>query len=148
MSAVGARESVRRSEVAVGLVRVAPVPSSVGFVRSILRNDLAPLPEPVREDVALVVSELLGNALRYASSLDDGRLAVSWNTSEDGVEVSVTDGGGSTLPIPVEPALTDTGGRGLSIVANLAARWGVEHHEQQTTVWALVPSRTRYMANA
>jgi two-component sensor histidine kinase len=113
-----------------------------------LREDLAILPASVREDVALVASELLGNALRHGSPLADGRLAVSWGIGEYGVEVSVTDGGGPTLPVVIEPAPTATGGRGLSIVANVAARWGVERHGPETTVWAVVPVRVSSLARA
>ena len=123
----------------LGSVRVAPTPASVRSVRSALREDLAVLPEPVREDVALVATELLGNALRHASSLPDGRFAVDWGMGEFGVEIAVTDGGGSTTPAVLDPGPTETGGRGLSIVESVAARWGVEHSGTQTTVWAVVP---------
>ena len=41
-------------------LRVTPTPPSVGYVRAVLRDDLAVLPEPVREEVALVATELLG----------------------------------------------------------------------------------------
>jgi len=123
----------------LGSVRVAPTPASVGTVRSALREDLAVLPEPVREDVALVASELLGNAVRHAASLPDGQLAVDWGVGELGVEISVTDGGGSTLPAVRDAGPTSVSGRGLCIVESVAARWGVEHRGAQTTVWAVVP---------
>jgi anti-sigma regulatory factor (Ser/Thr protein kinase) len=118
------------------------------MVRSLLRTDLARLPEAVREDVALVASELLGNALRHAGSLPDGRLAVEWGVGELGVEISVTDGGSATTPEVVTTAPTSTGGRGLSIVESVTARWGVEHHGVQTTVWAVVPMSTPRLATA
>lgn len=123
----------------MGSVRVAPTPASVRSVRCALREDLAVLPEPVREDVALVASELLGNALRHASSLPDGQLAVAWGMGELGVEIAVTDGGGATTPGVLDAGPDETGGRGLSIVESVAARWGVEQHGTQTTVWAVVP---------
>jgi anti-sigma regulatory factor (Ser/Thr protein kinase) len=120
----------------------------VGTVRSALRKDLAVLPEPVREDVALVASELLGNAVRYAASLPDGQLAVDWGVGELGVEISVTDGGGVTTPAILDAALTSTGGRGLTIVESVAARWGVEHRGAQTTVWAVVPMNAHRLTPA
>lgn len=123
----------------MGSVRVAPTAASVGSVRSALREDLAVLPEPVREDVALVATELLGNALRHASSLPDGQFAVDWGLGELGVEIAVTDGGGATTPGVLDAGPDATGGRGLTIVESVAARWGVEHHGAQTTVWAVVP---------
>jgi anti-sigma regulatory factor (Ser/Thr protein kinase) len=120
-----------------------PTAASVGYVRAVLRDDLAVLPEPVREEVALIASELLGNAVLHARALDDGQLAVAWGVGEHGVEIAVTDGGSPTQPRIGEPASTDTGGRGLSIVATLAARWGVEQHDSSTTVWAVVPLTDR-----
>lgn len=132
----------------MGFVRVTPTPATVGAVRSVLRDDLAALPESVREDVALVASELLGNALRHGSSLADGRLAVAWGVSSLGVEIAVTDGGGDTFPLVGEAQPTEVGGRGLSIVASVAARWGVERHGRQTTVWAVIPVRTPHLARA
>jgi serine/threonine-protein kinase RsbW len=123
----------------VSSLRVAPTPASAGYVRAVLRDDLAVLPEPVREEVALIATELLGNAVLHARALDDGQLTIAWGVGEHGVEISVTDGGSPTEPMIAEAASTDTSGRGLSIVATLAARWGVEQHNSSTTVWAVVP---------
>jgi serine/threonine-protein kinase RsbW len=123
----------------VSSVRLAATAASVGHLREILRDDLAVLPEPVREEVALVATELLGNSVRHARALDDGQLAVAWGVGEYGVEISVTDGGGATAPTARDAAPTETRGRGLSIVATLAAQWGVEQQGDVTTVWAVVP---------
>ena len=123
-------------------------PASVADVRSTLRHDLAILPESVREDAALVVSELLGNAMRHASSFPDGRLIVSWGVGDAGVEISVTDGCGPTMPAVGEPDLAGVGGRGLSIVASVAATWGVERCGRETTVWAVVPLHSARFAPA
>jgi serine/threonine-protein kinase RsbW len=131
----------------VGSVRATATPSSVGAVRSELRHDLAVLPAPVREDAELVLTELLGNAMRHGRSLRDGGLAVSWAVGEVGVEIAVTDGGGPTLPIVVDAGPTEIGGRGLSIVSMLAASWGVDRHDAETTVWAVVPVRARSLSH-
>jgi len=118
-------------------------PASVGYVRAVLRDDLAVLPEPVREEVALIATELLGNAVLHARALDDGQLSIAWGVGEYGVEIAVTDGGAPTHPTVAEPGSEDTSGRGLSIVATLAARWGVEQHDSSTTVWAVIPLTER-----
>jgi serine/threonine-protein kinase RsbW len=123
----------------VSSVRVASTPASVGYVRAVLRHDLAVLPEPVREEVALVATELLGNAVRHAHALEDGLLAIDWGVGEHGVEIAVTDGGGPTTPVACDVGPTETQGRGLSIVQGLASRWGVERNGALTTVWAIVP---------
>jgi anti-sigma regulatory factor (Ser/Thr protein kinase) len=125
---------------------VAATPASVGVVRSELRHDLAVLPAPVREDAELVLTELLGNAMRHGRALGDGALAVSWVVGEIGVEIAVTDGGGPTLPVVIDAAPTQIGGRGLSIVSMLAASWGVDRHDAETTVWAIVPVPARSLS--
>jgi serine/threonine-protein kinase RsbW len=127
----------------VSSLRVAPTPASVGYVRAVLRDDLAILPEPVREEVALIATELLGNAVLHARALEDGQLSIAWGVGEHGVEIAVTDGGATTQHAVAERGSSDTSGRGLSIVATLAARWGVEQHESSTTVWAVVPLTDR-----
>lgn len=124
-------------------VRIAANAASVGHLRAVIRDDLAVLSEPVREEVALVATELFGNAVRHARALDDGQLAVAWGIGEYGVEIAVTDGGGLTSPAVHDPGPTETSGRGLSIVAMLAARWGVEQRGSLTTVWAVVPFADR-----
>jgi serine/threonine-protein kinase RsbW len=120
-------------------VRVAATPASVQVVRDALRDDLAVLPEPVREEVALVATELLGNAVRHARALNDGKMAVEWGVGEYGVEIAVTDGGSATVPEVRDAEPTEARGRGLAIVATLATRWGVERTNAETTVWAVVP---------
>lgn len=130
----------------MGSVRVTATPASVGAVRSELRRDLAVLPAPVREDAELVLTELLGNAMRHGRALRDGSLAVSWVVGEIGVEIAVTDGSGPTLPVVIDAAPTQIGGRGLSIVSTLAASWGVDRRDAETTVWAIVPVPTRSLS--
>lgn len=122
-------------------IRVPAVASGAAALRSAIRSDLAVLPPDVVEDAALIGTELLGNALRHARSLDDGTFTVSWGVGDVGLEIAVTDGGGTSTPHVATAGPTATSGRGLSIVEQLAADWGVEHHGRQTTVWAIVPLR-------
>jgi len=91
----------------------------------------------VVDEVGLVVSELLGNAVRHASPLPDGRLRVRWQVKAGVVELDVTDGGAST-PLA-------TSGRGLRIVRSLAHEWGVSDDVEGRTVWVTLggPSRRR-----
>lgn len=89
-------------------------------------------------DAVLVLSELVGNALRHARPLPAGALRVTWRRRPHQVEVSVTDGGGPTEPRPLELPASALGGRGLAIVDDLSARWGVRRGDRTTTVYAVL----------
>ena len=115
-------------------------PSSVGVARRHLASDLieAGVLASAVTDAALVISELLSNALQHAGPLPGSSIRVAWDLEDDNVRVSVSDGGGSTQPELGEPSPTTTGGRGLRIVARLSRRWGTLCDDQGTTVWAEV----------
>ena len=116
--------------------------SSVSVARRRLVSDLiaAGVYDPAICDVALVISELLSNALRHAGPLPGSKIRVAWRIDADGVRVSVSDGGGPTVPELGEPTQAATGGRGLRIVEKLSRRWGTSADEDGTTVWAEVPA--------
>ena len=117
--------------------------ASVGVARRRLVSDLirAGVYDPAVCDVALVISELLSNALRHAEPLPGSKIRVAWRIDPGSIQVSVSDGGGPTKPELGEPAQGATGGRGLRIVERLSSRWGTSTGEDGTTVWAEVPAR-------
>ena len=117
--------------------------SSVGVARRRLVSDLmtAGIYDSAVCDVALVISELLSNALRHAAPLPGSEIRVAWRIDEESVQVSVSDGGGMTVPELGEPTPGATGGRGLRIVEKLSRRWGTSTGDDGTTVWAEVPVR-------
>jgi anti-sigma regulatory factor (Ser/Thr protein kinase) len=113
---------------------------SVGVARRHLVSDLteAGVRASAITDAALVISELLSNALQHAGPLSGSGIRVGWALDGDSVRVAVSDGGGPTRPEPGEPTPTTTGGRGLRIVARLSRRWGTFCDDEGTTVWAEV----------
>jgi anti-sigma regulatory factor (Ser/Thr protein kinase) len=117
--------------------------SSVGVARRRLVADLiaADVYDSAVCDVALVISELFSNALRHAGPLPGAQIRVTWRIEPVSVRVSVSDGGGPTVPELGEPTQGATGGRGLRIVAKLSSRWGTSAGDDGTTVWAEVPVR-------
>jgi anti-sigma regulatory factor (Ser/Thr protein kinase) len=117
--------------------------SSVGVARRRLVSDLiaADVYDSAVCDVALVISELFSNALRHAGPLPGAQIRVTWRIEPVSVRVSVSDGGGPTVPELGEPTQGATGGRGLRIVAKLSSRWGTSAGDDGTTVWAEVPVR-------
>jgi anti-sigma regulatory factor (Ser/Thr protein kinase) len=90
-------------------------------------------------DAALVLSELVGNAVRHARPLPGGAMRVEWSLHPDTVEVAVTDGGSSELPVALPADEAATGGRGLTIVEALSSAWGTRRADRGKVVWAHVP---------
>jgi anti-sigma regulatory factor (Ser/Thr protein kinase) len=102
--------------------------------RGHLTNDLV-------SDAELLLSELVGNAVRHARPLPGGVVRVQWEfVPGGGVKVAVTDGGSARAPRPVT-AVGDgraESGRGLRVVAALAKTWGVERADPGQRVWAVL----------
>jgi anti-sigma regulatory factor (Ser/Thr protein kinase) len=113
-------------------------PSSVAVARRRLTSDLdaAGIYETAVCDAAIVVSELLSNAIRHAAPLPDAQVQVTWSIDHDALRIAVSDAGDGPLPRVTEPAPGAPGGRGLGIVESLSDRWGVLREDGVTTVWA------------
>ncbi|HEY8302461.1 MAG TPA: ATP-binding protein [Jatrophihabitans sp.] len=102
-----------------------PLPADVrapGEARGFVRERLPELGEDVLDDVTLIVSELVSNAVQHGQPDIVLRMIVEPLS----IDVSVLDHG-TTVPsrdvqVPMETA---TSGRGLSIVDRLASDWGV-----------------------
>jgi len=99
--------------------------------------------ESVVGDAALVVSELLSNAIRHAAPLPGSTVRVAWTLHDDALRVAVSDAGGGPLPHVTQASPAAPGGRGLGIVETLSARWGVLRDEGETTVWAVLAAAPR-----
>ncbi|HET9899682.1 MAG TPA: ATP-binding protein [Actinomycetes bacterium] len=135
------REAAARSPTDFGSSMELPhAPSSVGLARRRLSDELAEhhVSRTTVDDAALVLSEILSNALKHARPLESGHVEVSWDVLLDGtVCLAVTDGGSTTRPVVGRPSVSALGGRGLGIVAALASEWGVDGPVPgTTTVWA------------
>jgi anti-sigma regulatory factor (Ser/Thr protein kinase) len=124
------------------VLRLAHQPVAVGVARRRIRAELSDLgiADVALDDVEVVVSELLGNAVRYARAIAGGVLLVGWKATDDEIEIRVTDGGsGRVVEVRETAALADSG-RGLRIVERLSTDWGViDHVGGLRTVWAKIP---------
>ncbi len=91
---------------------------------------------PCGDVAALLVSELFCNSIRYSSSGAPGEtVRVAVRAGDDMVRVEVTDRSGPGVP-ELDPAGRDAeGGRGLQLVAGLAARWGWRRRGERTVTW-------------
>ena len=124
------------------MVLLPCVPSSVAVARSRISADLrsAGLFAATVADAALVLSELLSNAILHARPLPGTRIRAAWVLSPATLEVLVSDGGSGTRPQAGRPSLSALGGRGLSIVEHLCSSWGVRADDGGSTVWAVLPA--------
>ena len=96
--------------------------------------------ESVVCDAALIVSELLSNAIRHAAPLPGSQIRVTWTLDDDALRVAVSDAGNGPLPRVTQANPAAPGGRGLGIVESLSDRWGVQRDGGETTVWAVLPA--------
>jgi anti-sigma regulatory factor (Ser/Thr protein kinase) len=88
------------------------------FVRRRLQTALDPGQGHVREDLELIVSELVTNSVRAGARVVELELRVA----PERVEVAVKDDAGG-WPTPRSVGPDSLGGRGLEIVARLADDW-------------------------
>jgi len=134
-----------RSPLTVGnVLRLPHRADAVAVARRRIRSALgeAGLSDPVLEDAEVVVSELLGNAVRHGRAIAGGVLVLGWQVLGSQLQLRVIDGGGGwggPVEARVAPS-TAVCGRGLHIVERLSTSWGVtEHVGGLRTVWAMLP---------
>ncbi|MFI1165747.1 SpoIIE family protein phosphatase [Streptomyces sp. NPDC020801] len=89
--------------------------------------------DDTRDNVLLLVSELVTNAVRFAA----GPITVRLIRAGHGLLCEVGDTGNGR-PRLSRGGLLDDGGRGLHIVHRLTARWGVRWTDTGKVVWAEV----------
>lgn len=126
----------------MGVLAVNHDPAMAAVVRRSIAADLADraVSQDRIDDVVLVASELVSNAVVHAGSARaDEDLDVAWEVQPDYVLVKVIDAS-PDLPLRRSTNDTDTRGRGLSIVAALALDWGVRRTTSGKQVWARVPT--------
>lgn len=87
----------------------------------------------VREDLRLLVSELVANSLRHAGLQQCDWIDVRVSVSSERVRVEISDPGqGFESPLCRDPTLTS--GSGLWLLNALSSRWGVIR-DRTTRVW-------------
>lgn len=108
-------------------------PASAAAARAAVRQLLDErCPAQLLEDVAIVVSELVSNAVTHTG--DVCVLMVQYSADQIVIEVRDTDA------VRRSGEKVDRGahdfGRGLGAVQTLSARWGIERTDDGKTVWA------------
>ena len=93
------------------------------------------LPPAVRDDVLLLVSELVTNAVRHAGAGPERPVQVQLLHGPCCVVVAVTDEGPGFTVRPNPSRGNESGGWGLFLIDQIADRWGVEYTRSGSRVW-------------
>ncbi|MDP9848644.1 ATP-binding protein [Streptosporangium lutulentum] len=116
--------------------RFTAIPSQVRpartFVAELLGDD-----HPCRDDAMLLTSELATNAIEHPTGPADRpqEFLITVTFVLNGVLITVQDPGSSQIPCPKTTGPYATGGRGLTLVNDLATRWGFHRDSIGTVVW-------------
>ncbi|HVE62617.1 MAG TPA: ATP-binding protein [Mycobacteriales bacterium] len=110
----------------------------VAHARAVVRAtcDQWGVPLEVTDELTLLVSELVTNAILHAASAV--RLALI--AEQDAVRLEVHDDL-ATRPAARPVSEGTAGGRGLHIVEAVTSKWGVRRHGAGKCIWAEVPVR-------
>lgn len=93
------------------------------------------LPDAVRSDLLLLLTELITNAVRHGNSSADSQVAVTVAATRESVRATVTAYGRTFVWAGRDGRrLESGGGYGLVLVDTLARSWGI-HGDRPTTVW-------------
>ena len=104
-----------------------------GARRALLAGNGA-LPSSVRDDVLLLVTELVTNTVRHANAGPDGVVRVELRRGSDFVRVAVSDeGAGFKAEAPLERDQAD--GWGPALVDRIADRWAITPTGSGTCAW-------------
>ncbi len=109
-------------------------PAAVGAVRASVTRQLAEWGlEELTFTTELILSELVTNAIRYGSGPVNVRMLHDLSLICEVFDSS------STSPHLRYAAMTDEGGRGLFLVAQIAERWGTRYTATGKVIWAEQP---------
>jgi anti-sigma regulatory factor (Ser/Thr protein kinase) len=122
--------------VSTSVATLPRVPAASGRLRALLASSFTCWDcEPDRlDDAAVVLSELVGNAVRHATG---DVMRVRLLRGERTMRMSVEDACPS-LPRPREPSWDEESGRGLLLIEALSDAWGWQETDHGKVVWAEV----------
>jgi transcriptional regulator with XRE-family HTH domain len=100
------------------------------LARSALATTVIGIPAEAFENAALLISELVTNCVRHSGS---DWVEVGIALANHVLRIEVTD---QNRESSLRPRTADThGGWGLTMIGELATRWGVDRHKTGKTVW-------------
>ena len=117
-------------------MRTGPDPASgIGPARRLLTDTVARWGCPSVDDIALVVSELITNAVKHTAG---AAAATIFHECAGVVRVEVHDSSHAIPRVRRAAPPMASGGYGLRIVAELSESWGWEQTDTGKSVWSVV----------
>ena len=115
-------------------IRIPGRPDSVARARAALSGLGSQVSPGLRDDLRLLVSEVVTNAIRHAGDAEGDHVRLRIAELDGHVRVEVFDRGpGFSVP-DIDPDPEQAGGWGLWLVEQLADRWGIRG-DGGTCVW-------------
>ena len=108
-------------------------PDQVGHARRLVAESLGTC--PAAGDAVLLTSELAANAVQHTASGSGGTFGVTVSHHAALLRVEVHDAGAPAPPAVITGDGLRPSGRGMMLVAALAARWGHQGDESGRAVW-------------
>ncbi|MEH0424539.1 ATP-binding protein [Streptomyces sp. B21-083] len=145
MAATGSRPSVGRILRALA-TPLEPSPEAVSRARRTVHDTLATWGlDNLADDMVLVASELVTNALQHAS----GPIVMVLQQRDETVLVEVADVS-PALPVPRRESADDESGRGLALVEAFSDGWGYRRRGNRRgkwvwCSWSLSPMATKHV---
>jgi len=111
---------------------------SGGLARRAIDAKYPMLPTSVKDDLWLLVTELVTNAVRHGGAVNQP-IQLEFRRRNGSIRVHVVDPG-TDFEAPPRPTSGDSsGGWGLFLVDRIADRWGVQQAPSGTCVWFELP---------
>ena len=120
-------------------VRFDRGPSAASAARNALLALESRVDSQCLDDVRLLVSELVTNAVRHAGGPHGAEVTLDVTIDAARLRVEVADPGAGFDPQPRDDEMTRPGGWGLYLVDRIADRWGVVRN-RMTRVWFEIDS--------
>jgi anti-sigma regulatory factor (Ser/Thr protein kinase) len=117
----------------LGVIDLIGSPESVSRARVYVRKKLGD-EHPALDDVELLVSEVVTNAILHSNSKNGGKVTLALADCHDFIHVDVVDEGGESAPRVGGDILAE-GGRGLRLVQMISHRWDVHEDDAGRTIW-------------
>src|SRR3954465_15567434 len=134
---MGARVLLRKMDAIEMTLRAVPAAAATAR-REITRRLSARLARDALEDVRLLLTELVTNALRHGKGAPEDEIGVRAEVADGTGRIEVHDPGRDGEVEARRPCARG-GGYGLFLVDRLTNRWGVDQQDG-TTVWAELPA--------